>query len=650
MTQCASDNSVRRGVDRFTWAAVAGWTLIMAGLALLDSLAPSAGGRVVGYVALLGLGLAGVLFGTRRLRQQAREGEQAKITLQDGRRRIGALLNGFPGMVYRCRGDASQTMEYLSRGSRELTGCEPAELATGNTAYAALIHADDRESIAQAIQESVRERRPYDVQYRIRTAAGEEKWVSDHGRGVYAADGRLLTREGFITDITERSCTEEELREGNAMMVDALEREKRVSMELEAALEQLEVATRKVEDANRAKSEFLANMSHEIRTPMTAILGFAETLFDAELPEAERYSAVQTIQRNGYYLLDVINDILDISKIESGKLEVEQIDFALPEFVDEVRSLMQVRADAKKLSLRAQCDGAVPETIQSDPTRLKQILVNLLGNAIKFTDSGGVRLVVRLLPPDSPGGDGPASRKVQFDVIDTGIGLTPEQAARLFQAFTQADSSTTRKYGGTGLGLTISKRLAKLLGGDITVESTPGEGSTFRVTVAAGTLENVRMLDDVSQAASAATKPVACSAAASQPLDSRVLLAEDGPDNQRLITYVLKKAGATVTVVENGQLAVEAALAASTAGEPFDVILMDMQMPVMDGYTATKTLRDQDYAGAIVALTANAMAQDRERCLDVGCNDYASKPIARDALLDAIRRHTPARDGACAPA
>ncbi|MBU0719418.1 MAG: PocR ligand-binding domain-containing protein [Planctomycetes bacterium] len=410
------------------------------------------------------------------------------------------------------------------------------------------------------------------------------------------------------------------------------------------ARERAEEYARKADCASQSKSEFLANMSHEIRTPMTAILGFADILLEhGELGNAppERIEAARTIKRNGEHLVAIINDILDISKIEAGKLGVEHLRCSPVQLLAEVKSLMQVRADAKNLSFNLEFIGAIPETIESDPTRLKQILVNLIGNAIKFTETGVIRLITRVV-------DDGAESKMQLDVVDTGLGMTAEQVGKLFQAFTQADSSTTRKFGGTGLGLLISKRLAEILGGDITVESKAGEGSTFRVTVATGPLDGVKMIADplsaiVLDAEGAAGFDPRDAAQAeaydSSKLNCRILLAEDGPDNQRLIAHVLKNAGVEVTVVENGKLAANTALAARDEGNPFDVILIDMQMPVMDGYEATGLLRQNGYTGPIIALTAHAMASDRQKCLDAGCDDYASKPINRKKLINTIRQH-----------
>jgi PAS domain S-box-containing protein len=397
-------------------------------------------------------------------------------------------------------------------------------------------------------------------------------------------------------------------------------------------------ARQAAEAAAHAKSAFLANMSHEIRTPMTAILGFTDILLArgrlAHI-SLESLEAAKTIKRNGEYLLGIINDILDLSKIEAGKMTVEQIPCSPCRIVAEVVSLARVRAEAKGLPFSLEYDGVIPETIQSDPTRLRQILINLVNNAIKFTEVGSVRLVARFVDDRS----GP---RMQFNVVDTGLGMTEEQVAELFQPFSQADASTTRRFGGTGLGLSISKRLTEMLGGDISVVKTqPGVGTHMRVTVATGPLDGVRMIADPLSAtvvASTASKETPCAAQAALS-GCRILLAEDGPDNQRLIAHVLKSTGAFVAVVENGQLAADAALAACQEGKPFDVILMDMQMPVMDGYEATRLLRQKGYDRPIIALTAHAMSGDRGKCLEAGCDDYASKPIDRSKLIETIITH-----------
>jgi CheY-like chemotaxis protein/anti-sigma regulatory factor (Ser/Thr protein kinase) len=360
---------------------------------------------------------------------------------------------------------------------------------------------------------------------------------------------------------------------------------------------------------------------------MTAILGFADELegeLGARADDDSARVSLRTIQRNGEHLLALINGILDLSKIEAGKFSVERSRVAVPELVAEVLQLLGPRAREKGLLLEAECDGPVPAQIESDPVRLRQILINLVGNAIKFTNAGSVRLRLRLAAP-----------LLEIAVEDSGIGLDARQQAIVFEPFTQAQSSPAREFGGTGLGLSLSRRLARLLGGDIEVESAPGRGSCFTLRIATGSLERVPMRPGgpiSALAASASPAPRAPFTA----LRGRVLVAEDGADNQRLLRAILTRAGLEVEVVPNGEVAAERALAALELGAPYDLVLMDMQMPVLDGYQATARLRAQGYAGPIIALTAHAMAGDRERCLLAGCDDYATKPIARAELLEQI--------------
>lgn len=381
------------------------------------------------------------------------------------------------------------------------------------------------------------------------------------------------------------------------------------------------------EAASRAKSDFLAKMSHEIRTPMTAILGYADVLRSEGISQQDREQHLVTIRRNGEHLLAVINDILDISKIEVGQMTTEAIDASPGEIVADVASLMRARAQEKELNLDVEYEGPIPATIKTDPTRLRQILVNIVGNAVKFTEKGEVKLTAKFCQGENGKPD-----QMHFAVKDTGIGMTPEQHGRLFKAFSQGDDSMARRFGGTGLGLAISRNLAQLLGGELWCESEPDNGSTFHVAVDTGSLEGIEMITDQSEAI--AVQPAR--KARKVELNCRVLLVEDGADNQRLISFLLKKAGASVEIADNGLIGMERALEAQAAGEPFDVVLTDMQMPVMDGYTAARKLREQGYARPIIALTAHAMTDDAMKCVEAGCDDYASKPVNRQKLLELV--------------
>jgi len=423
----------------------------------------------------------------------------------------------------------------------------------------------------------------------------------------------------------------------NVLEEKVLERTSQLRCEItekERAQAELQRAKDVAETATRSKSEFLANMSHEIRTPITAILGFVEVLLEEQQGDWGK-DELATIQRNGEHLLSIINDILDISKIEARRMTVERIPCSPLQVVADVHSLMQVRASAKGLALRVEFHSSIPETIQTDPTRLRQILINLIGNAVKFTEIGEIKLIVSFLPGDRP--------MMHFDVTDMGVGMTAEETKNLFQQFSQGDTTTARRFGGTGLGLAISKRLAEILGGDLVLVQTQlGVGSHFRVTIATGSVEGVNMLETpnlLTQQESAHHGAVQQKTMPSVLLPGSVLLAEDGPDNQRLIVHILKKAGADVAVVDNGKKAVDAARAAAKAGHPFDLILMDMQMPVMDGYEAASALRAEGYTGWIVALTAHAMANDRQKCIDAGCNDYATKPIQRKEFFATLAKY-----------
>ena len=394
-------------------------------------------------------------------------------------------------------------------------------------------------------------------------------------------------------------------------------------------IDDLRSAKEDAEAATRAKTEFLANMSHEIRTPMTSILGYIDVLSDPETPPEHHTELIEIVRRNGEHLLNLISDILDLSQIEAEKLALN-LQVANPiEICREVGLLLRPDAEQKSLRLEMEFTRDVPEAIQTDPLRLRQILMNLLGNAIKFTETGSVVLKVSIEEPKNK-----RERLLRIEVIDTGIGMDRETQARAFDRFVQADMSATREFGGTGLGLAITKRLVEIFGGTIAVRSQVGRGSHFTLTLETGIPkgQTAPSMEKVEGTRSRAIpRPVRAKDAAQ--LSGRVLLAEDGPDNQKILSLFLGKAGLDVEVVENGQLACERVLNSLEAGTPYDLILMDIDMPIMDGYEATILIRDAGFSGPIIALTAHALPGDRERCLEAGCDDYLTKPAPRDELV-----------------
>ena len=407
------------------------------------------------------------------------------------------------------------------------------------------------------------------------------------------------------------------------------------------SLEDLMDATCNAASAAKAKAQFLANMSPELRTPMTAILGFADLLIeegDLSKAPASRVERLHTLKRNATHLMQVLSDILDLSRIESGEIGIQRAPSSPVEIIAEIESVMRGTAEKKGLTFDIEYLGPIPREIRTDPVRLRQILIHTVGNAIKFTERGSVKLQVELVRlPKQPGA-------LRISVIDTGVGISPTARATILNAFSQGDTSMTRKFGGAGLGLTISRQLARLLGGDLEVDSTEGSGSRFDLTIGVGSLDGVQMLREPSKLGAAcevlpddgdSTRAFLERTRDTGPA-ARILLVEDGEDNRRLISFTLAKSGFDVSHAENVAVGVDRALAAQEAGEAFDLILMDMQMPVMDGYEASRRLRESGYELPIIALTAHAMAGDRQRCLDAGCTDFATKPIDRRELVKMV--------------
>ena len=386
--------------------------------------------------------------------------------------------------------------------------------------------------------------------------------------------------------------------------------------------QELAEAKTRADKASMAKSTFLANMSHEIRTPLTAIIGYSRVIKDNPNDVNTSTEAIESINRNGVHLLNVINDILDISKIESGKLDVEIQAISTGEIIGDISSLIGRMAREKGLDFYLENSYPLPATIYSDGIRLKQCLINLCTNAVKFTSTGSIIIETSC---------DWATQEIHFCVRDTGIGLTDEQQSKVFEEFIQADLSTTRKYGGTGLGLPITKKLVSLLGGNLQLYSQSGQGSRFTLSVATGDISSVDRIKSDEELLNA--KPHGHGSAVSR-LTGHVLLVEDNPDNQNLIGRLIQSVGATVEVAGNGLQAIDMAMA-----HVFDLILMDVQMPEMGGLEATRVIRQSGFTGPIIALTAGTLKEDVQKCLDAGCDQFLSKPIDIDAFYKVLDQY-----------
>jgi PAS domain S-box-containing protein len=519
--------------------------------------------------------------------------------------------------------DAAANELYYSPRFKELLGYTDGDAAEVIGSFESRLHPDDRGWVMQAMQKHLKRRTPYDVEFQMRARDGTYRWFLARGQAVWDDAGRATRMAGSISDITDRKRAEEELLRAN----DA------------------------AQAATRAKSEFLANMSHEIRTPLNGIIGMTELALDTDLT-AEQREYLGLVKASADHLLTVINDILDFSKIEAGKLDLECVDFDLRDALDDTVATLAARAHKKGLELADHVAPDVPTALGGDPHRLRQIVVNLIGNAIKFTDAGEVVLRVRsaecgMRNEDGRGQDDPAPasipqsefRILHFEVSDTGIGITPEQQAKLFRAFSQADTSTTRRYGGTGLGLAITARLVEMMGGRVWLESEPGKGSTFHFT--------------------ARFAPARGPVAAPTPADPdrvrglSVLVVDDNATNRLILQEMLTSWGMRPTVVDCGP----AALAAlEQAAERFGLVLLDAMMPGMDGFTLAGRIKET--AGVSVAtlmmLSSAGQREDAARCRALGVAAYLTKPIRQSTLLDAIMTalgadgaaaHSPAADG-----
>lgn len=522
------------------------------------------------------------------------------------------LVNSLPGMAYRTVDSQLWNMDFISNGSLELTGYTPGELISKEgVSFVDLINPEDiTESIARCAS-YLEEKKPFQIEYRITTCTGETRWLLDRATGIYSETGKLLTIEGFIIDITEQMQIQQRLNSTKADAIKAYEIAETAKSELKKALEVAEVLTEKAKEANDAKSCFLANMSHEIRTPMNAIIGFSDILSQDKSIEAKQLKYINIIKQNSQNLLDIINNILDISKIEAGKITVEKRNISVHDMCRDLIDTLRFSAQQKGLTLECDISSTAIKTISSDLTRLRQCLTNLMGNAIKFTSKGSVTLQVSSKDDE-----------ISFSVIDTGIGIAKDKQDKIFNVFSQEDISTTRKYGGSGLGLAITRNLVALLGGELSLESYKGKGSKFTISIPIGHIDTTSQNEEIMDLDDNY---------ADRKFDAHVLVAEDNIANQMLIKLLLNKHGIEVDIATDGEEALKMAHSSD-----YDIIFMDMQMPKLSGFDVTKAIREKDSDTPIIALTASALKEDQLRSAKIGCNQHLSKPIDHKILTQLL--------------
>ncbi|MEH8016455.1 ATP-binding protein [Rheinheimera muenzenbergensis] len=493
-----------------------------------------------------------------------------------------SLIGNIPGAAYRCLHNENWDMLFISDAVQWLSGYPASDfmLPDAQRSWSDLVHPEDKAATTQLdlYQGS------FSLEYRIRHKDGSWRWILEHGEAIKTDKGEIIWLDGFLMDISARKQMEQELV----------------------------LAKNTAEQAAEARAAFLANMSHEIRTPMNAIIGFSDLLLSAELPEPQ-HKHLQTIHSAARSLLHLLNDILDSAKLEKGKLELEYRDFSLPALLDTVVSTLWLQARKKQLQMTLELDPAAAEFYYGVPERLQQVLTNLLGNAIKFTEQGSVTLKVQLTAPT----------ELTFSIIDTGIGIAAERLPYIFDAFTQADASMSRRFGGTGLGTTISKQLVELMGGSISVHSVDGEGSCFSFTLPLKP--------------GAAIAPTSVGQAIALPPLS-VLITDDIAQNLELLQLLLQRGGHSVVAVSDGQQAV-----AAVQQQHFDLVLMDIQMPVMDGLQACRLIRQWEAQQRreplpVIALTASVLDEDKVAAKEAGMQGFASKPIDYAQLSAEIAR------------
>ncbi|WP_077036369.1 ATP-binding protein [Pelomonas sp. KK5] len=532
--------------------------------------------------------------------------------------RLRGMAETVPGVVYQLRlnNKGRFSFAYVSEAVRDYFRLSATTLGEDAEPWFDQIDAEDRAAVRESLLASARSLTPWQQEFRTRNADGSERWVYGNAiaQKVDAADGGGVLWHGFLTDISRQRRDALELGRYRHHLEELVE----------ARTAELAEAMKAAESASLAKSAFLANMSHEIRTPMNAIIGLTY-LVRSDTHEPEQQERLQKVANAAEHLLSVINNVLDFSKIEAGKLQLARTDFTVRELLDNIAGMLAHRAAEKALAVQIVIDPRLEsQHLLGDAQRISEVLLNFTGNAVKFTEVGFVRLSVRIDGPD----DGLRLR-LRFEVEDSGIGIAPEVQSRLFQDFEQADSSTTRRYGGTGLGLAICRRLADLMQGQVGVRSALGQGSTFWFTLALDKAQPVNVLA-APQAPAAEPRGLPAREQLARFSGTRILLAEDNAVNQEVAVALLGSAGILVDVANDGQEAL-----AMAGSHDYALILMDVQMPRMDGLDATRAIRGQPFGRdiPILAMTANAFAEERQRCLEAGMNDHVAKPVVAEQLF-----------------
>jgi PAS domain S-box-containing protein len=585
--------------------------------------------------------------------------KEAELSLKQTESRLAGLLRHVPGVLYQMVAPDRKTFyfSYVSESCRHILDYEPEEFLNNSMLIYRCLHPEDVVPLRQLMVKSAREMQSFRTELRCCKKGGEILWVLLSSSPELLETGELVWN-GLITDITELKLAEEKIKQLNEDLAQRIQVLATVNEELETLTRKLEIAYGQAMEAAKVKSEFVANISHEVRTPISAVIGMSELLIDSPM-NPEQHQLAKIISESAQSLLTIINDILDFSKMEAGRIELESISFNVPTIVKGCTDWLKSPAEEKGLKLLTEIDPEIPNLVKGDPLRIRQILLNLATNAIKFTANGYVKVNVNLLTRDED------QLTVRFEVADSGIGLAEASRKRLFKPFSQADGSTTRKYGGTGLGLSICKHLVELMGGEIGVESQLGTGSTFWFKLPLLVSDSKEIFEEESSSDSSMAElkrsadiyPVASSLVnrfktyepsfdenlfgGSARNGSSILLAEDNQVLQELTVRQLHRLGVNVDVVGNGREAVSA-----VTKNNYDLILMDCQMPEMDGFEATQEIRRAESRNGrknlIVALTASAMASDREHCLECGMDDYLAKPVRLRQLIEVIDKWIPA--------